>query len=143
MGSGGARFLWGNDLTPKGGHQCNIWQGEFPDHDTIENGFHGTCPVRSFPANGYGIFEVVGNVCEWCQDWFTHDLQSRSGTDPQGLAQGKPTSFAAGLSSVTPATAIATASRSSNTAVSSSSNTGFRVVDRGTRHARSAPTPLK
>ena len=64
------RYPWGDDLTPGGEHRCNIWQGTFPSRNTADDGFAGTAPVNAFPPNGYGLYNVVGNVWEWCSDWF-------------------------------------------------------------------------
>ena len=55
-------YPWGDDLTAQGKHRCNIWQGQFPNHDTAEDGYSGTCPVDSFPPNGHGLYSVTGNV---------------------------------------------------------------------------------
>ncbi len=63
-------FPWGDELCPDGRHLCNIWQGDFPNHDTAEDGYAGTCPVDAFPPNGYGLYSVTGNAWEWCDDWF-------------------------------------------------------------------------
>jgi formylglycine-generating enzyme required for sulfatase activity len=64
------RFPWGDELTPNGEHRCNIWQGTFPTNNTVEDGFEGTAPVDAFPPNDFGIYNVVGNVWEYCHDWF-------------------------------------------------------------------------
>ena len=64
-------YPWGNDLTPGGQHQCNIWQGRFPQENTAEDGFLGTAPVHSFAPNAYGLYNMVGNVWEWCADWWS------------------------------------------------------------------------
>jgi formylglycine-generating enzyme required for sulfatase activity len=72
-------YPWGDELTPAGRHLCNIWQGEFPTHDTAEDGYAGTCPVDAFPPNGFGLYSVAGNVWEWCLDWFSPDFH-RIGT---------------------------------------------------------------
>ena len=62
------RFVWGDELHPAGRHMANIFQGEFPHHDRAEDGFAGTSPVGSFPANGYGLFDMAGNVWQWTKD---------------------------------------------------------------------------
>ena len=69
-GLDGAEFAWGDELTPDGKHVANTWQGPFPWRNFETDGFAGVCPVRSFPANGYGLYEVCGNVWEWTTDWF-------------------------------------------------------------------------
>ena len=69
-----AIFPWGNELTPAGEHRCNIWQGNFPDRNTAEDGFAGTAPVHAFVPNGYGLYNMAGNVWEWCEDYFLASL---------------------------------------------------------------------
>ncbi len=65
-----ARFVWGDDFTPKGKTMANTWQGEFPWQNLALDGHEGTSPVKSFPANGYGLYDVAGNVWEWTTDLF-------------------------------------------------------------------------
>ncbi|WP_246605002.1 formylglycine-generating enzyme family protein [Aquisediminimonas sediminicola] len=66
----GAAFAWGDELAPNGAMLANYWQGEFPWQNLALDGYVGTSPVRTFPANGYGLFDMVGNVWEWTGDWF-------------------------------------------------------------------------
>ncbi len=66
----GCEFAWGDELVPRGRHMANTWQGGFPWQNLTEDGYAGTCPVRSFPPNPYGLYEVCGNVWEWTTDWF-------------------------------------------------------------------------
>ncbi len=75
-GREGAIFTWGNEERPGGAFMANTWQGPFPDHNTAEDGFSFTSPVGSFPANGFGLLDMAGNVWEW-----THDPYRRATLD--------------------------------------------------------------
>jgi formylglycine-generating enzyme required for sulfatase activity len=69
-GPDGAEFAWGDELTPGGKHMANVWQGDFPVHNECLDGWDATSPIRSFPPNGYGLFDMIGNVWEWTIDWY-------------------------------------------------------------------------
>ncbi|HEY7030396.1 MAG TPA: formylglycine-generating enzyme family protein [Thermomicrobiales bacterium] len=69
-GLDGKAFAWGDELAPKGRMLANYWQGEFPLHNLALDGYERTAPVGSFPPNGYGLFDMIGNVWEWTADWY-------------------------------------------------------------------------
>lgn len=80
-----AKYVWGNEKSPGGKQMMNIWQGLFPNQNTAEDGFKTTAPVASFPPNGYGLYDMAGNVWEWCADWYLPDYYAKSGRDnPKG-----------------------------------------------------------
>jgi len=70
-GLDGAAFAWGDEHAPEGQAMANTWQGQFPWQNLKADGFEGTSPVGSFPPNGYGLYDMCGNVWEWTRDWFT------------------------------------------------------------------------
>ena len=72
-GASGKLYPWGDDLRPGGKLAANIYEGRFPTHDAGEDGFAGIAPVARFAPNGYGLYDVAGNVWEWCSDWYRAD----------------------------------------------------------------------
>lgn len=124
-------YPWGDKLRPKGKHLCNIWQGEFPNHDTGDDGFAGTCPVEAFPPNGYGLYSMTGNTWEWCADWFSPDYHLTETRDnPTGPPGGTAHVTRGGsfLCHKSYCNRYRVGARSSNTPDSSTSNTSFRCA---------------
>ncbi len=78
-GLDGADYAWGDELAPSGQLLANYWQGPFPHANSLADGWDRTSPVRTYPANSYGLFDMIGNVWEWTMDWYSHpDSQSQN-----------------------------------------------------------------
>lgn len=122
-----ARYAWGDELTPGGVHQCNIWQGTFPTHNTQDDGFAGTCPVDAFSPNGFGLFNVAGNVWEMCADVWTTGPQVPAAS-PAGSHARRVMRGGSYLCHDSYCNRYRVAARTSNTPESSSGNLGFRVA---------------
>jgi formylglycine-generating enzyme required for sulfatase activity len=130
-GLDGARYAWGNELTPRDEHQCNIWQGTFPSHNTLDDGYLGTAPVDSFAANGFGLHNVCGNAWEWCADWFHSSFHTTGARhNPGGPPAGEAKVIRGGsyLCHDSYCNRYRVAARSSNTPDSSTGNMGFRCA---------------
>lgn len=139
-GLDGARYPWGDE---RGGLETasataaadpwrtNIWQGDFPGVNTTADGFLTTAPVHTFEPNAYGLWQTVGNVWEWCADWYDAGYYAVSSpADPTGPAEGTQRVMRGGsfLCHDSYCNRYRNAARSSNTPDSSMANTGFRTV---------------
>jgi len=96
-GLAGKPYVWGDEFNPGDKWQANVYQGDFPLQrgDRAEDGFEGIAPVAQFARNGYGLYDVAGNVWEWCSDWYRSDYYARLPA-PAGVTrnpQGPPDSF--------------------------------------------------
>lgn len=129
----GKRFPWGDELTPSGEHRCNIWQGEFPQRNNVEDGYERTAPVDALHPNGYGLYNVAGNVWKWCGDWFSPDYHTTDNYDvhnPTGPPEGEQRAMRgrSHLCHRSWCNRYRVAVRSGNTHNSSATNIGFRCV---------------
>ncbi|KXT59924.1 Sulfatase modifying factor 1 precursor (C-alpha-formyglycine-generating enzyme 1) [Streptococcus oralis] len=135
-GTDNEQYYWGDELVFDGKHVCNTWQGDFPNTNTLDDGYASTAPVRTYPPNPYGLYQMIGNVWEWCVNpgkielvsfqkvsgkdfWHVHQVQDDE------LYAIKGGSF---LCHFSYCNRYRMCARNSNTAMSSSQNMGFRCV---------------
>jgi len=84
-------FPWGDRLEPAGKHYCNVWQGHFPDKNTAADGYEWTAPAKSFRRYELGFYNLLGNVWEWCADWFSPHWHREASTKTRDNPIGPPT----------------------------------------------------
>lgn len=131
------RFPWGNELEADSQYHANLFQGDFPVHNTIEDGYLATAPVHSYEANGYGIYQMIGNVWEWClnprripliefNNKPTEEFVKENNGPSESLYALRGGSY---LCHSSYCRRYRTAGRNSNSAISSTANTGFRVAE--------------
>jgi sulfatase modifying factor 1 len=134
----GARYPWGNERggsetssDPSDAWRCNIWQGDFPGRNSLADGYLTTAPAQAFEPNEYGLRQTVGNVWEWCADWYGPDYYASSPVhDPRGPTVGSGRVMRGGsfLCHDSYCNRYRNSARSSNTPDSSTANLGFRTV---------------
>jgi sulfatase modifying factor 1 len=124
----GARYPWGDDFGDEGEGLCNTWRGEFPSHPRMPP---GTLPVTSHAPNGHGLYNMAGNVWEWCADWFSPRYHAETSSDnPRGERVSGQRSMRGGsfLCHASYCNRYRVAGRHANTPSSSASHCGFRVA---------------
>lgn len=123
-------FPWGNKLTPNNKFRMNIWQGEFPQNNTLEDGYLGTAPVTEYLPNPYGIHNIVGNVWEWTSDWWFTKHSGETQKNPTGAPSGTDKVKKGGsyLCHKSYCYRYRCAARSQNTPDTSAGNLGFRCA---------------
>ena len=127
----GARYPWGNELFVDGEWNCNIWQGEFPTRNDLDDGYLTTAPARHYRPNAFGLYQTVGNVWEWCQDWYDPGYyRSSPASNPPGPGSGAQRVLRGGsfLCHDSYCNRYRNSARSQNTPDSAMSNAGFRTV---------------
>jgi sulfatase modifying factor 1 len=123
-GHQGKLFPWGDELEPDGEHRMNVWQGNFPGHNSTADGWYGTCPVNAFEPNDFGLYNMTGNVWEWCADQFDRDASRRVAKGGSYLCHSSY------------CRRYRVAARQGMTTGSTTGNVGFRCVAAGTAKDR-------
>lgn len=157
-GLAGKRFTWGDDPPTEESLLANIWQGRFPNRNDRRDGWERTSPVKTYPANGYGLHDMSGNVWEWCSDWYRADAyakQAQKGevTNPKGpsdswdpsepYAQKRVIRGGSFLCHITYCESYRTAARRGNTPDTGMSHLGFRCVLSGSAPPEGTKPPLE
>jgi formylglycine-generating enzyme required for sulfatase activity len=116
------KYPWGDEFQRDGKYLCNIWQGTFPTERLNLDGFETTSPVKAFPPNGYGLYDMAGNVWEWCSDYYRPDYYAHS---PRRNPQGPSSSFDANEPGI-----VKRVQRGGSFLCNTNSCTGYRVSAR-------------
>ena len=125
-----ATYPWGDEFPTGEAARANIFEGVFPTRDTGEDGYAGTAPVDAYQPNGYGLYNMVGNVWEWTADWFSAEHSTQMVSDPPGPVHGEARVIRGGsfLCHDSYCNRYRVSARSSSTPDSSTSNMGFRLA---------------